>query len=194
VSTRIGPETLKVWRRQGRPNRTVGPEGRTDRPGANGAFCLSGRLCLSRDLRPIQGPPRLPIWGPRGAYLGTPRLETPRRASAIWDSATRRPGPGGSGRQLRPRAAEGGQWAGGGRGRDRASRPTGPGVPSDRTGRHVRQDRPPARTGGQGHPERPFACGVPGPVLGTRVSSTGLDEDERFVSRERLVIRGAYSY
>lgn len=42
--------------------------------------------------------------------------------------------------------------------------------------------------------KRAFACGVPGALLGTWVSPTRFDEDERPVSRERLDMRGTHSH
>jgi hypothetical protein len=52
----------------------------------------------------------------------------------------------------------------------------------------------PGPGGRPGAPGAPFACGVPGAVLGTWALSRGLDVDERPVSRERLLRRGAYSH
>ena len=50
---------------------------------------------------------------------------------------------------------------------------------------------PRMRPGGR---KRAFACGVPGALLGTWVSPTRFDEDERPVSRERLDMRGTHSH
>jgi hypothetical protein len=68
-------------------------------------------------------------------------------------------------------------------------------------GRHGQRDAAPRRyDASPGLPSRPgpaagpFACGVPGAVRGTWALSRGLDVDERPVSRERLLRRGAYSH
>jgi hypothetical protein len=58
---------------------------------------------------------------------------------------------------------------------------------SPRSRQRSRGSDPPGR-------KRAFACGVPGALLGTWVSPTRFDEDERPVSRERLDMRGTHSH
>ena len=141
------------------------------------------------------GPPDRTV-GPRTEPSGGQRcvgLSGDPRFACLARRAEETEGPGG----------DGGPWeiASAGSRPPGRTRGTGPGVPPDRrdgtgcpagqdrpSAGRAGQDRPSAGRAGQGHQERPFACGVPGPVLGTWVSSTRLDKDERLASRERLVM------
>ncbi len=134
-----------------RPDRTVGPERRTDRPGANGAFAYPGRA--RRFLR-VAAP------APRG-------------------------GSGSAGGRGDSFGVRGDSFSGAGR-RRAAVAGRDPGVPSDRTA--CRPDGRPGVSVSAVRLRRTRGC--PGNMgLIYRV-----DEGERLVSRERLAMRGAYSY
>ena len=168
-------------RRRGRPDRIVGspggrgsspgigrvPYGRPDRPGANGAFCLSGTSRSPRARHPALSPS--PPWlSPKPLLRPSPTLLSPSSASRSPSPPSFCPSP--ASERLLPRA-----------------RPlcavssallTLISAPADATW--------PAKTA--------FACGVPGALRGTWVSPTRFDEDERPVSRERLDMRGTHSH
>ena len=168
-------------RRRGRPDRIVGspggrgsspgigrvPYGRPDRPGANGAFCLSG---TSRSPRA-----RHPALSPSPPWLSPKPLLRPRPTLLSRSSASRSPSPpcfcpSPASERLLPRA-----------------RPLCAVSSALLASSALRACALAGR-------KRAFACGVPGALRGTWVSPTRFDEDERPVSRERLDMRGTHSH
>lgn len=168
----IGPGSPELLRcgalaAAGRPDRTVGPEGRTHRPGLTVRLLIRGRAM--RLLRVQAAAPRRGRQGGRGGQ-GDSFGGIGRTASGFR----------GGGRQL----LRHGWPAGGGRG-------TGPGGAGP--GRLLRRtDRRP-----DGQPAESMSA-VRLRRTRARPGNMGLiyrvDEGERLVSRERLVMRGAYSY
>ncbi len=151
-----------------RPDRTVGPERRTDRPGANGAFAYPGRA--RRFLRVAAPAPR----GGSGSAGG----RGARRVGERGGSASAE----GRGDSV---GVRGDSFSSAGR-RRAAVAGRDPGVPSDRTA--CRPDGRPGVSVSAVRLRRTRGC--PGNMgLIYRV-----DEGERLVSRERLAMRGAYSY